>query len=270
MAGRHCPNSNTVNGQLVVITGANSGIGIELCKDLMQRSARIIMACRDMESAEQVRRKLLKDSPKAEIVVRYLDLRSFDCVRRFVQTIENEYDKIDILINNAGINFLPYEKTTDGYETHLQSNYLGHFLLSHLMIPLLKKSEQGRIINVSAHAYQTAKMTKEDPLNIGSWAATYHQRDAFSHSKLAIVMATQKLAEILKESTLITVNSCTPGLVRGTSHLSRSPIMKALCAKIITFPWMWLFMKTPCQGAQTIIHLASDPNLKDVTGEYYK
>jgi retinol dehydrogenase 13 len=154
-------------------------------------------------------------------------------------------------------------------ETHLQVNYLGHFLLSQLLLPMLKKSFQGRIINVSAHAYAAAKMTEEDPLNIGTWAPPYHARDAFSHSKLCIVLATRHLAKELKGST-VTVNSCTPGLVRGTEHLRKSPIMKALCAKVITYPWMYLLMKTPQQGAQTIIYLATEPKLKDVSGEFFK
>lgn len=127
---------------------------------------------------------------------------------------------VDILINNAGIIFNPFEKSTDHFEMHLQVNYMSHFLLSHLLLPLLEKSEYGRIINVSAHAYSSAKMTIDDPLNIGKWAPAFHGRDAFSHSKLAIVLSTRHFAKILKSrNSKVTVNSCTPGLVRGTDHL---------------------------------------------------
>lgn len=176
-----------------------------------------------------------------------------------------DYSKIDILINNAGITFHPYKKTADGFETHLQVNYLSHFLLTYLLIPMLKKSKQGRIINVAAHAYATGKMSIDDPLSILS---TFHPRDAFAHSKLAIVLSNKKLAKVLK-STKITVNCFTPGLVRGTS-MRQSPIMRSFSAKILMLPWMWIFMKTPNQGAQTAIYLATDKSLSNVTGEYFK
>ena len=130
-----------------------------------------------------------------------------DCV---IPILESEYDHVDTLINNAGLTFNPYTKTRDGFETHLQVNYLGHFLLTSLLIGHLKEAEQGRIINVSAHAYAAGKMTIDDPLNIGTWAPAFHARDAFSHSKLAILMASRKLAKELKGSK-ITVNVCTPG-----------------------------------------------------------
>lgn len=159
----------------------------------------------------------------------------------------------------------------DGFETHLQTNHLGPFLLAHLLLPLLKESVQGRIINVAAHAYASAKMTIEDPLNIGTWSPAYHARDAFAHSKLAVILATKQFAKVLKgDDTRVTVNSCTPGLVRGTDHLRESPLMRALCAKVITYPWMWLFMKNPSQGSQTPIYLATEHKLKDTTGQYFK
>lgn len=179
---------------------------------------------------------------------------------------EMDYSKIDIVINNAGVTFHPYKKTEDGFETHLQVNYLSHFLLSYLLIPMLKKSKQGRIINVAAHAYATGKMSIDDPL---SNLSTLHPRDAFAHSKLAIVLSNKKMAKLLK-STKITFNCLTPGLVRGTNHMRQSPIMRSFSAKILMLPWMWIFMKTPNQGAQTAIYLAIDNSLSNVTGEYFK
>jgi retinol dehydrogenase 13 len=176
---------------------------------------------------------------------------------------------VDILINNAGLTFHPFAKTSDGFEMHLQVNYLGHFLLTHLLTPLLKKSKQGRIINVSAHAYSAGKMCIDDPLGITTLAPQFHPRDAFAHSKLAIVLWTRKLAKLLT-STSITVNCLTPGLVRGTNHMRQSPIMRAFSAKLIMFPCMFMFMKTAVMGAQTAIYLATDEKIKTTTGEYFK
>ncbi|XP_073817196.1 nazgul [Musca autumnalis] len=312
MSGQRCPNDNQIRDQIVIVTGANTGIGFEIAKALAGRGGRVILACRNMDAAEKataiIKRELscqvLKDAQKTAtndtktdqssssvngnnteandngneadgggnmffVEARYLDLRSFDNVQRFARKIMAEFERIDILINNAGIIFDPVKtNTTDGFEQHLQVNYMAPFLLSHLLLPHLKKSQNGRIINVSAHAHASAKMDFDDPLNVGTWATNFHPRDAFSHSKLAVLLATRWMAKELKDAS-ITVNCCTPGLVRGTSHLRSSPLMSALCVRVMTYPWMWLFMKNPWQGAQCAIHLATDPKLKHVTGEYF-
>jgi NAD(P)-dependent dehydrogenase (short-subunit alcohol dehydrogenase family) len=160
-------------------------------------------------------------------------------------------------------------KTSDGFETHLQVNYLGHFLLTHLLTPMLKKSKQGRIINVSAHAYASGSICIDDPLGITNLAPQFQPRDAFAHSKLTIVLWTRKLAKLLKSSS-VTVNCLTPGLVRGTKHMRQSPIMRAFTAKLIMFPCMFMFMKKPVMGAQTAIYLATDEKIKTTSGEYFK
>lgn len=120
--------------------------------------------------------------------------------------------------------FNPFELSEDGLEMHLQCNYLGHLLLTTLLLPLINKSGQGRIVNVSAHAHSAGRIQLDDPLNIDSIAVsgaeTFHSRDAFSHSKLSIILATRYMAQQL-EKTKITVNSCSPGLVRGTGHFKR-------------------------------------------------
>ncbi|XP_058988151.1 retinol dehydrogenase 13 isoform X1 [Musca domestica] len=317
MSGQRCPNDNQIRDQIVIVTGANTGIGFEIAKALAGRGGHVILACRNMEAAEKaaaiIKRELscqvLKDTQKAAatndgtkdppssssssvnndtgatngngndadtdggnmffVEARYLDLRSFDNVQRFARKIMAEFERIDILINNAGIIFDPVKtNTTDGFEQHLQVNYMAPFLLSHLLLPHLKKSPNGRIINVSAHSHVSAKMDFDDPLNVGTWATKFHARDAFSHSKLAVLLATRWMAKELKD-TSITVNCCTPGLVRGTSHLRSSPLMSAFCVRVMTYPWMWMFMKNPSQGAQSAIRLATDPKLKHVTGEYF-
>lgn len=176
---------------------------------------------------------------------------------------------MDILINNAGLTFHPFQKTSDGYETHLQVNYLSHCLLTYLLMPLMRKSKQARIINVAAHAYASAKMTIDDPLCISNLAPAFHPRDAFAHSKMSIVMWTSKLARILASST-ITVNCLTPGLVRGTKHMRQSPIMKAWSARILMLPWMFLFMKPPVMGAQTAIYLATETSISNTSGKFFK
>ncbi|KAG5671363.1 hypothetical protein PVAND_001564 [Polypedilum vanderplanki] len=266
MGGQHCPNSNKISDLVVLITGADGGIGSEIVKELAKRGGHIIMCCKNISNGEKVKKKILKYLPKARIDVRHLDLRSFDNVRKLVNSIESDYSKVDVLINNAGVTLQPFSKTSDGFETHLQVNYLSHFLLTHLLLPLLKHSKHARVINVAAHAYATGKMNVDDPLRISNLAPQFNSRDAFAHSKLAIVMSTKKLAEQLKP---ISVTVLTPGLVRGTKHMRQSPIMRAFFAKLIIFPWMWIFMKSPEQGAQTAVFLATESSISSVTGKYF-
>lgn len=234
MSGQRCPNYNQIKDQIVIVTGGNTGIGYEIAKALAGRGGRIILACRNMQAAEKaaniIKRELgcrivepvtqnsnntTNDTDtnnpttanntlhnkhdKFFVEARYLDLRSFDSVHRFARNIMAEFERIDILINNAGVIFeAPNTTTVDGYEQHLQVNYLSHFLLTHLLMPHLKKSENGRIVNVSAHAHAAAKMDFDDPLNIGTWSVKFHARDAFSHSKLAVLLGTRWLARELK------------------------------------------------------------------------
>lgn len=134
---------------------------------------------------------------------------------------------------------------------------------------MLKKSRQGRVINVTAHAYSAGKMCIDDPLGITNLAPQFHPRDAYAHSKFAINLWTRKLATLLA-STQITVNCATPGLVRGTNHMRHSLIMRAKSCKLLMLPWIFIFMKTPAQGAQTVIHLATDDKIKSTSGEYFK
>ncbi|XP_017102275.2 retinol dehydrogenase 13 [Drosophila bipectinata] len=285
MSGQRCPNDNQIKEQIVVVTGGNSGIGFELAQALAGRGGRIILACRNLQAAERaatiIKRELGCRTPLTSldddddpadryfVEARYLDLCSFRSIHHFASRLMAEFERIDILVNNAGLVFANTEVPTEnGFERHSQVNYLGPFLLTQLLLPHLKRSEQGRIIMVSAHAHAAAKIDFDDPLNVGTWAVKFHARDAFAHSKLCVLLATRWLAKELK-GTSVTVNCCTPGLVRGTRHLRNSPLMSAICVKVVTFPWMWLFMKNAYEGAQCAIRLATDPQLKQVTGEYF-
>jgi len=214
MSGQRCPNDNQIKEQIVVVTGGNSGIGFEIAKALGARGGRIILACRNMTAGERaaaiIKRELGCHTPISSddninpadryfVEARELDLSSFRSVHQFASRLMAEFEHIDVLVNNAGVVFgdtrMP---TADGFEQHCQVNYLAPFLLTQLLLPHLKRSEQGRIVFVSAHAHHSAKIDFDDPLNVGTWAVKFHARDAFAHSKLAVILATRWLAKELK------------------------------------------------------------------------
>lgn len=147
----------------------------------------------------------------------------------------------------------------------MATNYFGPFLLTHLLLPLLHKSENGgRVINMSALAHFTGQ------IHIDNLNGNLTTQELFANSKLAITMMTKYMANRFKNLTNITFNSVSPGLVRGTSHLKYSFKLENFMAKLSVWPWIWLFTKTPKQGCQSVVYLAVDPNLNDISGAYFR
>lgn len=224
-AGKRYLGKPNQRGRWFVVTGANGGIGREVCLELATRGANVVLACRAPSKRTEAQLQFFrKKFPNSQFELLPLDLASFASVRAFVEQLERGHRHIDGLVNQAGIMFNPFEVSEDGFEMHLQVNFLGPFLLTALLLPLLKASAQGRVVNVSAHAHSAGRVALDDPLNADAVAVngaeSFHARDAFSHSKLAVVLGTRFWAKTLAQ-TQITVNCCTPGLVRGTGHFRR-------------------------------------------------
>ncbi|KAJ8336728.1 hypothetical protein SKAU_G00379480 [Synaphobranchus kaupii] len=247
-----------LDGKTVIITGANTGIGKETTKDLAKRGARIIMACRDMEKAEAAQKEIIEDSRNQNIVIRKLNLADTKSVREFAEVINKEEKQVNILINNAGIMMCPFSKTVDGFEMQFGVNHLGHFLLTHLLFDLVKKSAPARIINLSSMAHSWGTINLED---INS-EKTYNDRKAYAQSKLANVLCAQSLAKRL-QGTGVTVYAVHPGVVQTelARHLS-TPLK-------VAFAVVKPFTKTAVQGAQTSIYCAVAPELEKESGQYY-
>lgn len=261
-AGGVCRSEERLDGKTVVITGANTGIGKETALDLAKRGARVIMACRDLDKANSAAKEVQKESGNGEIFVKKLDLASIDSIKAFAEEILNSEAKLDILINNAGIMRCPHWKTKDGFEMQFGVNHLGHFLLTNLLIDLLKKSAPCRVVNVSSLAHKRGQINFND-LN---WEkGTYSPGAAYAQSKLANVLFTRELARRL-EGTGVTVNSLHPGAVHTElgRHLGVSKFVELLLSPII-----WLVLKTPQQGAQTTIYCAVSKDLDGVSGQYF-
>ncbi|XP_033217575.1 retinol dehydrogenase 13-like isoform X4 [Belonocnema kinseyi] len=227
MGGSECPSNQRIDGKIVLITGASSGIGKETAIELGRRGGRIILAVKNTVSGNKVAEKIRSISNgKAE--VKCVDLSSLKSVQNLVKN-------------------------------------LGHFLLTQLLLPKLKKSDQGRIINLSARAHMLSSINLDDLNQEQKFTA----RGAFAQSKLALVLMTIYMSSLLKDNTKITINAVDPGLVRGTGNTRRSPISSTYLMKTIMQPWMWLLLKNPVEGAQTSIYLAVSPDLVNQTGKYF-
>lgn len=247
-----------LDDKTVVITGANTGIGKETSIDLAKRGAKVIMACRDMEKAQAAVKEVIEMSGNENVVCMKLDLADSKSIREFAEAINKDEPKLNILINNAGVMVCPYGKTADGFEMQIGVNHFGHFLLTYLLIDLIKRSAPARIITVSSMAHSWGSINLED---INSEKG-YNKNSAYSQSKLANILFTRSLAKRL-EGTGVTTYSLHPGVVQTElwRHLSgpQQFVMKMVSP----------FTKNSSQGAQTSIYCAVEPSLEKETGGYY-
>ena len=250
-----------MQGKTVLITGADGDIGRNTTKGIAEKGAQIIMACIDLEQAKPVLDKIVKETNNNNIELMQLDLSSQSNIRNFAENFISKYPVLDVLINNAGIFSLKRFETEDGLERTIGINYFGPFLLTHLLLPIIQKSKQGRIINISSDSYKQAKFDLDDLQS----KIKYKGMGAYPSSKLALILFAQELAEKLK-TTNITVNAVHPGHVStGIWNMWENPKWyQSLALKILN-----MFLISPEEGAQTSIHLATSDEVQNITGKYF-
>ncbi|XP_009281823.1 PREDICTED: retinol dehydrogenase 12 [Aptenodytes forsteri] len=257
VAGGQCKSTAKLEGKVVIITGANTGIGKETARDLARRGARVVVACRDIAKAEAAASEIRAETGNQQVIVKKLDLADTKSIREFAERFLAEEKELHILINNAGVMLCPYSKTADGFEMHLGVNHLGHFLLTFLLLERLKQSAPARIVNVSSLAHHGGRIRFHDLHGEKS----YNRGLAYCHSKLANVLFTRELARRL-QGTKVTANALHPGSVH--SELVRHSFVMTWLWKVFSF-----FLKTPWEGAQTSIYCAVAEELDSVTGQYF-
>jgi NAD(P)-dependent dehydrogenase (short-subunit alcohol dehydrogenase family) len=250
-----------LSGRVVIITGSNSGIGFATAADFAKRNAKVILACRDKVKGQKAAIRIQKISKNTNVVFKQLDLASLASVRQFCRAILTSESRLDVLINNAGLMACPPERTEDGFEMQFGVNYLGHFLLSHLLVNLVKKS-QGKIINVTSYMYKLGRINFNDLNSV----QTYTPWKAYYQSKLAVVLITQELSRRLADSK-VTVNAVHPGMV--ATNLYRHTIFKLPGLWYLLSPVTWLMWKSVDDAASSIVYLAVSDSVEDVTGEYF-
>jgi len=270
-----CKSKKFLKGKVVLITGGNNGIGFETSVELAKRGAKLIIGCRNTQNVET---RIQKMVPGADIEVYKLDLSSNKSIRNFAEEVKSKYNAIDTLINNAGMYTFEEKKSEDGYDLLMATNYLGHALLNHLLLDLVKRAgeasqDYSRIILVSSMAGQNKRIANElcnlrtnNEYDIDLGVKT--MRHQYGKSKLAQVLYAKHLAKLLKdEGCNAMVASLHPGFVR-TDIFQGLP--KGGYAKFV----MWVSYvvgKTAYQGAQTTIYLATTnfSDFKDKSGNYF-
>jgi NAD(P)-dependent dehydrogenase (short-subunit alcohol dehydrogenase family) len=205
-------NTNNISDQkdrVIIITGATSGLGKEATKVLASKNATVIMAVRNTTKGEAVAAEFKKALPNAKLDIRKLDLGSLASVKSFAAEINSSYDRLDILINNAGVMMCPYSKTEDGFEIQMGTNHMGHFALTGLLMPLLKKTKNSRIVATSSMAHKQGNIDFDD---INWETRDYKTGKAYSDSKIANLYFAYELARKLEgDSNAPTVVTSHPG-----------------------------------------------------------
>lgn len=247
-----------LTGKTAIVTGANSGIGLEASKVFASLGAQIIMAVRDLEKGKAARELILDVDKDALVTVMKLDLADLASVHAFAESFKSKHDSLDLLVNNAGVMTPPYSKTKDGFELQFGSNHLGHFALTGLLIPLLKNTPDSRVVSLSSLAHKGAKID----FNNLDGAKGYKAMKFYGQSKLANLLFAQELDKRFKEYDLQTISiACHPGI--SATNLFKfgkrdaPQLMKSL---------MHNFLQPPAMGALSTIYAATDSQLTG--GEY--
>ncbi len=239
------------SGKIAIVTGANSGIGYEVTLALVKKDFEVIMACRNMQKAEEARAQIRKLQPNAKIKPMLLDTSSLQSVKKFSEHFKNHFDKLDLLINNAGIMMPPYKVTEDGFENQLATNYIGHFALTGLLIPLLTSTSSARIISLSSLSFKWSEILFED----FHFKNGYSKRKAYGQSKRACLMFAFELQRRLSAAGFDTLSlAAHPGLSKTNLDQYLPSLIRPLGS---------LFLQSAKMGALPVLYAALS---KDANG----
>lgn len=260
-----CSLDQDMHGRTAVITGSNSGIGLEVAKEMARRRARVIIASRNKERAEEAVLEVIRETKWSDVRSVKLDLSSLKSVRECANNLLNSEPSIDVLINNAA--GVPYggkvQLTEDALEVQYQTNYFGHFLFTNLLMPRLLQSNWARIVNVSSVLY---KLGRIDLDNFDQSQYREIGMQTYSNTKLAIVMATRELAALFGPRG-VGVYSCTPGTCSTNIARNVPWYIRYTVGQVSNF-----FSRSARDGAQTIVYLAVNPELTGkhpLNGQYF-
>ncbi|WP_350343909.1 SDR family oxidoreductase [Proteinivorax tanatarense] len=247
-----------MDNKVVVITGATSGIGFEMAKELCTQGFKVVLACRNLDQGLKVQEEFNNLYAKVDVDVMEINLASFSSIKRFAKKFRTKYNKLHVLINNAGVFCDTAKKTEDGFEMTMGVNYLGTFFLTELLLPIIIKTADARIVNITSKSAFYGKLKVDDNM----FYSNVYGFKAYYASKLAQIFYTIDLSERLKDKG-VTVNAACPGRVATKIWNGKTLMMKFL-SPIITKKG-----SSPKEGASTGIFLATSPRVKDITGKMF-
>jgi retinol dehydrogenase-14 len=244
--------SDAMAGRIVMVTGANSGMGKEIALAIAAMGAAVVMVCRDGERGEVARRDVMSSTGNEHVELLLADLSSQQSIRNAVGEFTATHKRLDVLVNNAGMSSPARRETVDGIETVFATNHLGPFLLTNLLVPVLTASAPARVVVVSSGVQAMAKIDFDDLQEVKS----YSEIRSYNQSKLANLLFTYELARRLK-GTGVTANALEPGFIKTSLK--------------VPFPFsLFSFMRgKPVDGAKPTVFLASSPEIEGVTGAFF-
>ncbi len=242
------------SGKIVIVTGANSGLGYEVTRILAKKGAHVVMACRNLEKAEEALNQITSEDNAASLEIIRLDLSDLASIKVFVSEFSKKHQSLDILCNNAGVMMTPYQKTADGFELQLGTNHFGHFALTGLLIDKLMSTESSRIVSMSSMAHSMGKVDF-DNLNCEK---SYGRTKAYSRSKLANLLFAYELQRRLEAKGSKTISCGShPGWTR--TSLQRNVLLLRLLNPFLS--------QKPKKGALPMLYAATSPEAEG--GAYY-
>lgn len=246
--------------KLIAISGANDGIGFASAEALLEKGASLVFFCRNLEKAEAAKKQLLNKNPSYNIEIIQADMASFASIKNACAQFLKQHDKLDVLLNNAGVMRTKFELTEDGFEHTMAVNHFAYFLMTYHLFPALRNAESARIVNVASEAHYDVELDL-DKINT---KGHFNFRKQYKCSKLANVFFTRKLAQLLKAEN-ISVNCLDPGLVK-------TRIGNKAGGKLLDWAWTIFTLRgiSPKEGAKTSVYLASSPEVEGLSGVYFE
>ena len=255
---------NYMKGRICMITGANSGIGKVTALELAKMDGHIIMVCRNKVKGTSVHRNIVESTGNPNVELMISDLASQASIRQLVRDYKERYDKLHVLINNAGTMTKNRIETVDGFETTFAVNHLAPFLLTNLLLETIKASAPSRIITVSSGMHHRTSIDLDDLQS----KSKFRNMNAYSMSKLANILFTYELHHRLRDAgiTNVSVNAVHPGFTRTNLGKNGSSSLLQRIGIALVHPFL---AKTAEKGAETSIYVASSPEIETISGKYF-
>lgn len=250
---------DSMKGKVCIVTGSNSGIGKETALALAGMGGTVVMAVRSKERGEAAREEIVETTKNDSVELMICDVSSVSSIGEFVKDFAGKYSRLDVLVNNAGAVFNSRQVTVDGFERTLAVDYLGPFLLTQKLLPMLKSSASSRVINLSSGLAKNGVVNFDDLQS----EKNYNGMKVYSNAKLLVLLWTYAQARYLG-GTGVTMNAVMPGFV--ATNLGKG---SGSHASAIGFGMMRLFQSSPRKGAETSVYLASSEKVKGMTGKCF-